>query len=83
MEVLYFSAGRSLYEMKKEAQEWIMEERPAPVSFICLAADPSRKGRLYGGTFNEGLWIVKYAVLYNRHSLGYISTYFSSHASYR
>ncbi|CEI83623.1 glycosyl hydrolase [Oceanobacillus oncorhynchi subsp. incaldanensis] len=57
MEVLYFSAGRSLYEMKKEAQEWIMEERPAPVSFICLAADPSRKGRLYGGTFNEGLWI--------------------------
>lgn len=34
-----------------------MEERPTPAAFLCLAADPSRKGRLYGGTFNEGLWI--------------------------
>lgn len=25
--------------------------------FLCLTADPINKGRLYGGTFNDGLWI--------------------------
>ncbi|MFD1067854.1 WD40/YVTN/BNR-like repeat-containing protein [Oceanobacillus locisalsi] len=57
MDVFYFSAGSSVYEIKKEEQGWVMEERPTPAPFLCLAADPSRKGRLYGGTFNEGLWI--------------------------
>ncbi|WP_080874470.1 WD40/YVTN/BNR-like repeat-containing protein [Oceanobacillus timonensis] len=57
MEVLYFTAGSSVYEIKKEEQEWVMEERRTPAPFLCLAADPSQKGRLYGGTFNEGLWI--------------------------
>ncbi|WP_339185007.1 hypothetical protein [Oceanobacillus sp. FSL W7-1293] len=56
MEILYFSAGSSVYEITKEEQEWRMEEKTAPVSFVCLAADPSRSERLYGGTFKEGLW---------------------------
>lgn len=34
-----------------------MEEKPAPYQFLCLAADPDHPGRLYGGTFDDGLWI--------------------------
>ncbi|MBY7142273.1 hypothetical protein KFZ56_04020 [Virgibacillus sp. NKC19-3] len=57
MKSLYFSAGSSVYEIKKVGQEWVMKERSAPDVLVSLAADPARLGRLYGGTFDDGLWI--------------------------
>lgn len=57
MKILYFSAGSSLYEIRGERQGWIMEEKSTPNVFLCLAADPENPGRLYGGTFDDGLFI--------------------------
>ncbi|WP_252312418.1 hypothetical protein [Sinobaca sp. H24] len=57
MEIVYFSAGRSILEVKKEQQEWTLHEKITPNTFLCLAADPNRPGLLYGGTFNDGLWV--------------------------
>ncbi|QQK74476.1 hypothetical protein HUG15_01860 [Salicibibacter cibarius] len=57
MDVLYFSAGSSVYEIKQVDRKWTMKKRSAPDVFLCLATDPTRPGRLYGGTFNDGLWI--------------------------
>lgn len=57
MEIMYFSAGRSIFKVKKEQQEWTLHEKKTPNTFLCLAADPKRQGRLYGGSFNDGLWV--------------------------
>lgn len=54
---LYFTAGNALFEIRKETQYWTMEEKQAPETFLCLAADPAQTGRLYAGTFDDGLWI--------------------------
>src|SRR5699024_12566005 len=57
MKTLYFSAGNSLYEIKEGKGGWVMAERPAPNVLLCIAADPDKPGRLYGGTFDGGLFI--------------------------
>ncbi|HIW13233.1 MAG TPA: hypothetical protein H9891_08805 [Candidatus Salinicoccus stercoripullorum] len=57
MKTLYFSAGNSLYEIKEGEGGWVMAERPAPNVLLCIAADPDKPGRLYGGTFDDGLFI--------------------------
>ncbi|UJL46632.1 hypothetical protein KFZ58_01325 [Virgibacillus sp. NKC19-16] len=57
MKALYFSAGSSVYEIQKIENDWVMKERSAPNVLLSLAADPSLPGRLYGGTFDNGLWI--------------------------
>ncbi|WP_227002529.1 WD40/YVTN/BNR-like repeat-containing protein [Salicibibacter kimchii] len=35
----------------------MMNEKSTPNVLLCLAADPTRPGRLYGRTFDDGLWI--------------------------
>ncbi|WP_020006937.1 WD40/YVTN/BNR-like repeat-containing protein [Salinicoccus albus] len=57
MNALYFSAGSAIYEVNADGPNWMMEEKPSPHQFLCLAADPASPGRLYGGTFDNGLWI--------------------------
>ncbi len=57
MESIYFSAGSSLYEIQKKEQEWMLSEKNVPNVFLCLAADPDNPGRLYGGTFDDGLYV--------------------------
>lgn len=37
----------------------MMSEKITPNVFLCLAADPDNPGRLYGGTFDDGLFISK------------------------
>lgn len=53
----YFVAGSSVYEVKKEDTAWSLKENRIDHVFLCLAADPVKSGRLYGGTFEDGLWI--------------------------
>src|SRR5699024_5027824 len=57
MKTLYFSAGNSLCEIKEEKGGWVMTEKPAPNVLLCIAVDPDNPGRLYGGTFDDGLFI--------------------------
>ncbi|WP_411843382.1 WD40/YVTN/BNR-like repeat-containing protein [Salinicoccus sp. HZC-1] len=57
VKTLYFSAGSSVYEIKKADRKWIMQEKSVPNVLLCLAADPDNPGRLYGGTFDDGLFI--------------------------
>lgn len=54
---LYFVAGSSVFKIKKEHMVWNLEEKRADHVFLCLAADPVQPGRLYAGTFDDGLWI--------------------------
>ena len=53
---LLFIAGEALFHVSKQNGEWSLKERKAPYSFYCIAADPI-KGRIYGGTFDNGLYI--------------------------
>ncbi|AKG73090.1 WD40/YVTN/BNR-like repeat-containing protein [Salinicoccus halodurans] len=57
MKTLYFSAGNTLYEIQGEKESWTMTERSTPNVLLCIAADPDNPGRLYGGTFDDGLFI--------------------------
>lgn len=54
---LFFVAGSSVYEVKKKDTSWVLIENEVDHIFLCLTADPVKKGRLYGGTFEDGLWI--------------------------
>lgn len=54
---LYFVAGSSVYEVKRNDASWVLVENKVQHIFLCLAADPVKEGRLYGGTFDDGLWI--------------------------
>ena len=57
MEKLFFTAGQFIYEATQKNGDWLLQEKGTPHSFRCLAADPTRKGRFYGGSFDNGLWI--------------------------
>jgi len=57
MEALYFIAGKVLCKVSQVANEWVLHEKTTPYRFRCLAVDPTRDGRLYGGSFDNGLWI--------------------------
>lgn len=46
-----------MFEVSKKNDEWKLTEKKAVQGIRCLASDPSKKGRLYGGTFDHGLWI--------------------------
>jgi photosystem II stability/assembly factor-like uncharacterized protein len=52
---LVFAAGSSLYKVFQKNAEWTIHRNEVAEEFFCLAADPA--GRLYGGTFDNGLWI--------------------------
>lgn len=54
---LYFVAGSSVFEVKKEDEDWTLVENKVDHIFLCMAADPVKRGRLYAGTFEDGLWI--------------------------
>lgn len=54
---LFFSAGNSLFELSKNGTDWYIKEKKGSHEFRCLAADPTYEGRLYAGTFDNGLWI--------------------------
>lgn len=57
LRTLYFAAGSAVYALQETDAGWSLQERVTPNVFLCLAADPLRAGRLYGGTFDDGLWI--------------------------
>src|SRR5699024_3965948 len=57
MSRLLFSASRTLLDVKRTDEQWTLKEKATPHTMSCLAADPEQPGRLYGGTFNDGLWI--------------------------
>jgi len=57
MRALYFIAGKALCKVSQVANEWVLHEKTTPYRFRCLAVDPTRDGRLYGGSFDNGLWI--------------------------
>src|SRR5690625_7649587 len=57
MEKLFFTAGQSIYKVTNQNGSWLLQEKETPHEFRCLAADPTRHGRLYGGSFDNGLWI--------------------------
>jgi len=54
---LFFISENSLFELSKKKNVWMLDEKKANVEFRCLATDPTQDGRLYAGTFNDGLWI--------------------------
>ena len=53
----YFVAGSAVYEIKKQDASWRLIENKADHVFLCLTADPVKQGRLYGGTFDDGLFM--------------------------
>lgn len=57
MEKLFFTAGQSIYKVTNQNGSWLLQEKETPHEFRCLAADPTRHGRLYGGSFDNGLWV--------------------------
>lgn len=57
VKALFFSAGEAIYEVSQNKGSWRLQGKEVPHGFRCLAADPSNEGRLYGGTFDHGLWI--------------------------
>lgn len=57
LSALFFAAEDSIYGASKKENEWVLREKKAAYGFHCLAADPTKSGRMYGGTFDNGLWI--------------------------
>lgn len=55
--LFYFLAGSSVYQVSKQDTAWQLIENKVDHVFLCLTADPVKNGRLYGGTFDDGLWI--------------------------
>ena len=54
---LFVAVGHSVVEVSKDNSTWTLNEHEVKHRFLCLAADPVRYGRLYAGTFDDGLWI--------------------------
>lgn len=52
---LFFAAGYSVFEISKKHGAWTIKENTCEHGFRCLAVD-QEAGRLYGGTFDHGLW---------------------------
>lgn len=53
---LFFGAGKSLFQATENAGKWTITERETSHELQCLAVDPEA-GRLYAGTFDDGLWL--------------------------
>src|SRR5690625_1418945 len=51
---LYFTAGQSLFEVKKADTTWELTEYITNWDLMCVAVDPLKE-RLYVGTFDHGL----------------------------
>ena len=56
MRALYFIAGKAFFKISRDRGDWFLHEKETPHHFRCLAVDPTRNGRLYGGSFDDGLW---------------------------
>lgn len=57
MKALYFTTGDKIYEVVYENSKWVLHERETPAAFRCLAVDSTRDGRIYAGSFDDGLWM--------------------------
>lgn len=57
VKALYFAADKAIFEVSPKHDHWVLHEKSTPYSFRCLAADPNKNGRLYGGSFDNGLWM--------------------------
>lgn len=53
---LFFGAGESLFLATGKEKKWTITEHEVGREFQCLARDPA-SGRLFAGTFNDGLWL--------------------------
>lgn len=54
---LYFIAEKSLFQFSKNSTDWALDKTEVKDEFHCLAADPFKVGRLYAGTFDNGLMV--------------------------
>lgn len=54
---LFVALGHSVLEVQRSHSEWTLHEYQVDHKFLCLAADPIQPGRLYAGTFDDGLWV--------------------------
>src|SRR5699024_4237419 len=54
---LWFAAEKSLFLLSRTNGKWYLEETKTEQEFHCLVSDSVNEGRLYGGTFDDGLWI--------------------------
>lgn len=54
---LFFIANRSIFEARAKGDTWELFEREHPYEFHCIALDPTKEGRLYLGTFDDGLMV--------------------------
>lgn len=52
-----FIADQSIYQVRQTNGKWELVERKHPYEFHCIAHDDTRPGRLYIGTFDDGLMI--------------------------
>lgn len=52
-----FSAGTSIFKVSVNGKSNEIEEIELGYEIRCLAVDPHKKGRLYAGSFNNGLFI--------------------------
>lgn len=56
MTVLQFVAGDSIFRIEDHTDATLTETK-TPHPFLCLAADPFNRNRMYAGTFDNGLWV--------------------------
>lgn len=54
---LFFTAGQSLFEVKRTDTTWELHEHETTWDLMCVAIDPLQKERIYIGTFDHGLKI--------------------------
>lgn len=54
---LFFIADRSIYEVRHNNGSWELMEKEHPYEFHCIAIDPKKAGRMYIGTFDDGLMV--------------------------
>src|SRR5699024_11160766 len=51
----FFSTDHTIFEISKTEHGWTIKKKTSDHTFYCLAIDQTI-GRLYGGTFDNGLW---------------------------
>lgn len=54
---LFFIVNKSIFEVSNLRGEWQIDERKHKYELYCIAADSTKEGRLYIGTFDNGLMI--------------------------
>src|SRR5699024_10929741 len=57
MAILHFAAGDSIFRIVDNQDACSITEMKTPFPFLCLDTDPVHPERMYGGTFDNGLWV--------------------------